>query len=270
MTSPPRIHEAGAALAGALVVLLAMLGAMALMRRTVPPHAGPEVPERFATDLPPACRQVMLVVSPEPSAITAELWLMERSTAADAWKVRRGPLPVTLGRSGLAWGTGEHRSEAPEGFPIKVEGDGCSPAGIFRIPFAFGMAPQEEAARLKLPYTFLTPDIFGVEDPDSRYYNQVVDITKVTPDWSAEEHDPMSRRPLLYRWGAFVANNPKCIPGAGSCIFLHRWPGPGEPTAGCTGMAEEDLGEVLAWLDPALEPRLIQTTAGLGGGLSVE
>jgi L,D-peptidoglycan transpeptidase YkuD (ErfK/YbiS/YcfS/YnhG family) len=220
------------------------------------------IPERFARDLPPACRQIMLVASPEKSSITAKLWLMERQDADGSWKVRQAPIDVTLGRNGLAWGIGEHTGAPPAGFPLKHEGDGCSPAGIFRIPFAFGLASQEEAAHLRLPYTFLTSDIFGVEDPNSRYYNQVVDVTKVQRDWGDEEHLPMKRYASLYHWGAFVEHNPERIPGAGSCIFLHRWPAPGAPTAGCTGMTEKDLGNVLAWLDPALEPRLIQCVEG--------
>jgi L,D-peptidoglycan transpeptidase YkuD (ErfK/YbiS/YcfS/YnhG family) len=169
----------------------------------------------------------------------------------------RGPLDVTLGRKGLAWGQGEHRSNAPPGFPLKREGDGCSPAGVFRIPFAFGLVNEAEAARLRLPYLKLTQDIIGVDDPNSRFYNQVVNATEVRRDW--ESNEAMSRHTKLYRWGAFIDQNPGRIPGGGSCIFLHLWPGPGRSTAGCTAMAERDLKEVLEWLDPAKEPRLVQT-----------
>lgn len=252
----PLIYVLGA-VAGVLVVVLSGWIFEHLLM-----NPASRLPGRFANDLPPACRQIMLVVSPQARSFKAQMWLMDRADSGSSWKVRRGPMNVTLGHSGLAWGIGEHTGAPPDGIPIKHEGDGCSPAGVFRIPFAFGLASPEEAAQLRMPYTFLTPDIFGVEDPDSRYYNQVVDVTRVQRDWSDDEHDPMSRRTSLYRWGAFVAHNPQRIPGAGSCIFLHRWPGPGVPTAGCTGMTEQDLGEVLPWLDPALEPRLVQCVAG--------
>ncbi|RBP45668.1 L,D-peptidoglycan transpeptidase YkuD (ErfK/YbiS/YcfS/YnhG family) [Roseimicrobium gellanilyticum] len=246
-----------AAVAGVLVV--ALVGW--LFDRTLMNPAS-RIPERFARELPPACRQIMLVVSPHETSITAKLWLMERRDEGGSWRLHRGPIDVTLGRNGLAWGIGEHSDPPPEGFRIKHEGDGCSPAGIFRIPFAFGLASPEAAAHLRLPYTFLSPDIFGIEDPNSRYYNQVVDVTKVQRDWPDNEHLPMRRYTSLYYWGAFVEHNPQRIPGAGSCIFLHRWPGPGESTAGCTGMTEQDLGDVLTWLDPALEPRLVQCVEG--------
>jgi L,D-peptidoglycan transpeptidase YkuD (ErfK/YbiS/YcfS/YnhG family) len=129
-------------------------------------------------------------------------------------------------------------------------------AGVFRIPFAFGLASAADAAWLRLPYTPLTPTIIGVDDPKSRYYNQVVDNTKVQRDWDSNE--AMMRHDGLYRWGAFIAHNPHGTPGLGSCIFLHLWPGPGKSTAGCTGMSEADLKTVLAWLDPAKEPRIVQ------------
>ena len=219
----------------------------------------PPIPARFAASLPAACRQVVLVLAPDERSEQARLWLLERPDAReDRWHRAAGPIPCTLGHQGLAWGAGEHAAAPPAGFRIKHEGDKCSPAGVFRLPFAFGIAP--EAPELKLPYTPLTPTIIGVDDPKSRYYNQIVDNTKVGRDWDSNE--AMVRHDRLYLWGAFIAHNPACKPGLGSCIFLHLWPGPGRGTAGCTAMAEADLKQVLAWLDPAKEPRLVQGLEG--------
>lgn len=215
----------------------------------------PRIPPVFAMSLPDRCQQVMLVLSPEEKSVAARLWLLERSEFS-GWHPVAGPISVTLGHQGLAWGSGGHTAPAPAGFRIKREGDGCSPAGVFRIPFAFGMAPAAEATWLKLSYTPLTSSIVGIEDPDSCYYNQIVDASRVQKDWHGNE--VMARRARLYRWGAFVDHNPSCTPGWGSCIFLHLWPAPGKGTAGCTAMAEDDLKHVLAWLDPAREPRLVQ------------
>jgi L,D-peptidoglycan transpeptidase YkuD (ErfK/YbiS/YcfS/YnhG family) len=153
---------------------------------------------------------------------------------------------------------GEHHAEAPAGFRVKKEGDGCSPAGIFRLPFAFGYA--DTAPDLRLKYVPVTSTFTGVDDVKSKYYNQVVDAASVTVDW--EGHETMRREDGLYRWGAFDAHNPANVPGGGSCINLHLWRGPRRPTAGCTAMAEADLVRVLQWLDPAKEPRLVQGLAG--------
>jgi L,D-peptidoglycan transpeptidase YkuD (ErfK/YbiS/YcfS/YnhG family) len=199
--------------------------------------------------------QVVLVLSPRAESIPARLWMLERSTARDDWRVASGPIDVTLGRSGLAWGDGEHVASAPTGFPLKQEGDGCSPAGVFRIPYAFGYAPAEDA-RLRMPYVHVTETLAGVDDVKSKYYNQVVDASTVTKDW--ESNETMLRPDGLYRWGAFIGHNPRGESGRGSCIFFHLWSAPGNPTAGCTAMTEENVLALLRWLDPAKEPRLVQ------------
>jgi L,D-peptidoglycan transpeptidase YkuD (ErfK/YbiS/YcfS/YnhG family) len=215
----------------------------------------PHIPASLESALPENCRQVVLVLSPEAKSVPARMWMLERSTAKDDWSVAAGPISVNLGRNGLAWGDGEHTTPAPPGFPIKQEGDGCSPAGVFRIPYAFGYAPSE-AARLRLPYVHVTENIAGVDDVKSKYYNQVVDASTVAKDW--ESNETMLRPDGLYRWGAFIAHNPRGEAGRGSCIFFHLWSGPGLPTSGCTAMIEENVVALLAWLDPAKEPRLVQ------------
>ncbi len=242
-----------------LLLIAAIVTGIALVKKwpKIEELREPMLPSLLSASLPKECTQALLVLAPDDHAVSAKLWLMERDETK-GWHKFDGPFEVTLGHKGLAWGTGEHTVPPPANFGIKHEGDGCSPAGVFRIPFAFGMAPS--AAGLRLPYTPLTPNIIGVDDPKSRYYNQVVDSTKVARDWDSNE--AMMRHDRLYSWGAFVSNNPSCTPGNGSCIFLHVWPGPGKGTAGCTAMAEGDLKVVLAWLDPAKEPRLVQ---GLDG-----
>lgn len=211
------------------------------------------IPALFAPDLHASCRQVLLVTSPSQTSVTAELRLLGR--AGGGWLQAGEGIPVSLGRGGLAWGIGEHRATAPAGFPHKREGDGCAPAGIFRLPFAFGDAP---AAATKMPYVPITETLLAVDDPQSRYYNQVIDSAQVGKDWDSTEC--MSRQDGLYRWGIAVAHNPRRQPQAGSCIFIHLWRGEGRPTAGCTAMSPENLLHVLAWLDPILEPRLVQWT----------
>lgn len=231
-------------------------GAWLLARHLVDPLS--HLPTRFMRELPPETRRVLLVVSPSQSSRKAQIWLLQRHSIAGKWEISRGPIAAILGRNGLAWGRGEHRASAPVGFPAKKEGDGCSPAGIFRVPFAFGLAEPVQAARLlRMKYVMLTDGIVGVEDPASRHYNQIVDATQVTADW--DDGAPMNRRGEFYRWGAFVAHNPENIPGEGSCILLHQWPGSDIPTAGCTGMEEQNLVRILEWLDPAMEPRLVQS-----------
>jgi D-alanyl-D-alanine dipeptidase len=96
-----------------------------------------------------------------------------------------------------------------------------------------------------------------VDDAGSRFYNQVVDRQSVAPDWTSSEH--MLRPDELYRWGIVVDHNSNPVqPGAGSCIFLHIWRGPGQGTVGCTAMPRDQIESILAWLDPTRKPLLVQ------------
>ena len=214
----------------------------------------PSIPEGFARDLPAECRQVVFVVGDGERSCKGRLWLLARDDSSSAWTSVAGPFPVNLGRNGMAWGSGERMPAAPAGFRIKREGDGCSPVGIFRIPYVFGYAAKAPGIRLK--YVPITATSAGVDDSKSRYYNRVVDADKVERDWKSSE--TMLREDGIYRWGAFVAHNPDNVPGGGSCIFMHIWYGPGHGTSGCTAMAEGNLLRMLRWLDPEKVPSLVQ------------
>jgi D-alanyl-D-alanine dipeptidase len=139
--------------------------------------------------------------------------------------------------------------------PSKREGDGRSPAGVFRISGIFGFAPRAPEGAT-MPYTRLTAACDCVDDPRSAWYNRTVDAKQVTVDWKSSE--PM-RRVREYEWGAFVDHNTApVVAGAGSCIFIHIWDSADEGTAGCTAMDRGRLLEVLRWLRPEEAPVLIQ------------
>jgi len=216
------------------------------------------IPEKFACRLPDSCRQVVLVVSNGETSSHGKLWLLERNDPQDPWTSTLGPFAVDLGRNGMAWSGGGDAPTAPPGSRMKCEGDGCSPAGVFHIPYAFGYATT--APGFHLHYVPLASTSVGVDDSRSRYYNQVVDSRFVEPDWKSGE--TMLRADGIYRWGAFVACNADNTPGRGSCIFMHVWHTPRHATIGCTAMSAENLLRVLKRLDPAQKPRLVQIYRG--------
>jgi len=80
-------------------------------------------------------------------------------------------------------------------------------------------------------------------------------------NWNSSEH--MASTGEYYRWGAVVDHKRESgSAGGGSCIFIHIWGGPGEGTTGCTAMAQGTLEPILAWLDPAAKPVLVQLPVG--------
>lgn len=199
-------------------------------------------------------RQLVVVTSPNDATITGTLRTFEWRNGH--WEPVAPPHPVTLGRSGLAWGHGL-LDERLAGDNHKHEGDGKSPAGIYRFGTAFGYA-DPDSVHFQMPYVHVTQVTQCIEDSQSKYYNQIVDNTRVAVDW--KDGDYMCRKDELYKWGIFVEHNTPASEGMGSCIFFHLWRAPDKPTAGCTGMTEENILQLLNWMNPAANPLLVQLT----------
>jgi hypothetical protein len=229
----------------------------------------------LALTLPPVCleakgnspaplessTQILVVTTSDWNAVDGTMQRFERSKPGKKWKAVGEPFRIVVGKNGLAWSSasplpddGRARRASD---PIKKEGDGKAPAGFFPVSTAFGYASQKQPG-WKMPFLSLTPSVECVDDTQSKFYNRVLDRGNVaSPDWNSSEH--MLRSDELYRWGLLVDYNPSpAHPEAGSCIFLHIWRGSGQGTAGCTAMPQEKLESVLAWLDPARKPMLVQ------------
>jgi L,D-peptidoglycan transpeptidase YkuD (ErfK/YbiS/YcfS/YnhG family) len=201
--------------------------------------------------------QMILVTTDEWSSVPGVLQRFERKNTTSTWKPVGRSISVVVGRNGLGWGRGLHQGENSGG-PLKREGDGKSPAGIFRLSSAFGLAEPKKAKWVKLSYCQLLPGLECVDDVKSAHYNSIVHRDKIkNPDWNSSEK--MREIGEEYRWGVTVDHNtdPKEA-GGGSCIFLHIWKNAGTGTSGCTAMAPEKMKTVLRWLDPAKNPVLVQ------------
>ena len=207
--------------------------------------------------VPAASRQLVLVVTPAWDSTSGELRRFARTGAGAPWRPVGAPVPIVVGRSGLAWGAD---SLGSPGDPHKREGDGRSPAGVFPLDTAFGFAPAPAMSWVRLPYMPLTAGTECVDDTASVHYNSVVDRAQVARvDWSSAER---MREIGAYRVGVIVGYNatPRRV-GRGSCIFLHIWGGPGSSTAGCTAFPQADVEALLGWLDPARKPVIVQLPA---------
>ncbi len=236
-------------------LVTAMLLAAAILWR---PQGARVVPT--STSFPTAvtlARQMLVVTTAQWSAVGGRLQRFERAETSQVWKPIGIEIPIVVGRSGLAWGRGLH-GKAPDPGPVKREGDGTAPAGVFRLRSAFGYASAAAATFVKLPYTQATTAIECVDDVDSTHYNRLVDRSRTTTmDWKSSEQ--MLRTDEQYRWGIVVDHNANTpVPGSGSCIFLHIWLGPSTGTSGCTAMEPARIEELLSWLDPAASPVLVQ------------
>lgn len=200
-------------------------------------------------------RQMILVITPGWDATSGKL---QRFALEDrSWKPIGASFPITVGRAGLAWGDGLHD---PQPGLAKSEGDGRAPAGIFRIGPAFGYADSDPTAMAYLP---MTDAHFCMDVSGSPLYNQIVDSREVGEAAVAGSTEPMRldlRKPgdQRYRIGFVIEHNASGRAQGGSCIFAHLWKAPGETTAGCTAMDDTGMRDLLDWLDPGLEPVIVQ------------
>jgi len=206
--------------------------------------------------IPASTRQLIVVRSAAWNAVTGALQRFERSQDGAPWKEVGPAASVNVGRSGMAWGRGLQAEEQPG--PVKKEGDQKSPAGVFLLGPAFGYHESLPEGAKPYPYVHVRRGISCIEDSKSKYYNQVIDPSAIThADWSVR--DEMLRADGLFRWGVIVEQNAReTVRGAGSCVFLHIWKGPGKGTAGCTAMPGEIIEETLRWLDASDHPVLVQ------------
>lgn len=212
-------------------------------------------------------KKLIVVTTPDWDAVQGKLIRYKRRDGQ--WIKVSEPIPVVVGRAGMAWDPALAR-ESPDRYlrsskpgPIKHEGDGRSPAGVFQLKGdTFGFSPNGASGLAKATpespgYIQLTPTVECVDDPDSRYYGRIVDRARVDPvDWKSSEK--MSSIPQ-YRWGVVVNyNTDQPVGGDGSCIFLHQWSGPAGGTAGCTATSPQDIEDLVHWVNGEALAVLVQ------------
>lgn len=201
----------------------------------------------------PDSKQLLVVTTKNWSVSSGSMQRYERDN--NNWHKVGKAIDIELGRNGLGWGIGLHMIPKDAKI-IKKEGDGKAPAGIFRLNQAFGYAPFS----IEYPYEVYKETDHCVDDVNSKFYNKIVDSTKIERDYKSHEYMKFPKN--YYKYGIVVDHNGiregvKSKTGAGSCIFIHI---KDIPTAGCTVMSESEIQEVLQWLDPKAKPLLLQGT----------
>ena len=183
--------------------------------------------------LEPKVRQALTV---NPHRAQARLIAWQR--VDDAWKKILGPVDATIGRNGFA-----PKEE-------KMEGDGRTPSGTFKIDRAFG---YDAVVPTGLAYKQVSANDFWIDDPVSSEYN-----TWVVGQPQANSFERLKRDDDLYRQAIIIEyNTAPIIAGAGSAIFLHIWRNKHAPTAGCVAVSPKNIKRLLTWLDRFQNPVII-------------
>jgi len=194
-----------------------------------------------------SARRLILVSSKDMTATTGTARLFERASPQEAWQAVGPAEPVVLGRTGMAWGVGfQHLALAGE--PKKTEGDGRTPAGVYRIGSSFGFAASPRPG-----YRQIADDTVCVDDPASPAYNTITSRGIV----GRKVHGENMRAVQRYRRGLVVDYPTDAKARGGSCIFIHIKRASMAPTAGCVALPEE---RVAAW-QTFSEPGAVLATA---------
>ena len=126
----------------------------------------------------------------------------------------------------------------------KMEGDGKTPIGEFELGIILGTHLREENKN-GLKYILINENMYWVDDPKSKYYNQLVDISKVKKNWNSAEH--LVEYPIQYEYLIEIKTNINNITGKGSAIFLHCTNY--KPTAGCVAADKETMKKLIENID---------------------
>lgn len=187
-------------------------------------------------------QQLVVVISPEMNATTAVMTRYENESGT--YRAVSLAIPVILGRSGLGWDKNRE--------PLKREGDGRSPAGLYDISATFG---EDVYPNSSMPYWFADDKLICIDDVNDSKYNTMGYLEGAS---APKSYELMRREDSVYRNGAVIDYNRERVSGRGSCIFFHLSHPDKRPTSGCTAMEEQPLLEMIRWFDPSKKPKLLQ------------
>lgn len=180
--------------------------------------------------------QLLVVCNYQPESYSAFLVALERKERS--WIIKYNPVEVSIGKNGFA----------P---PLtKLEGDGKSPTGIFRLGKLY---TYEKQLKTLLEYQQITKEDKWIDDPDSVDYN-----TYVRGITNAKSYENLLLNNDAYKYCMVIEYNTNpIVKGKGSAIFFHLAVKKPSFTAGCVAIDETNMKLLVNWLDPKLNPTII-------------
>ncbi|HET7689534.1 MAG TPA: L,D-transpeptidase family protein [Nocardioidaceae bacterium] len=203
-------------------------------------------------------RQVVVVTSPSWSSSTATLRAYRKDENGH-WQLRFGPWRARVGYNGMSLAQ------------RRVQDDGTTPAGTFRLLWAFGSLRDPGSS---LDYTRIDSNDWWPIDPrDPATYNVFQRSRSRLAEWRRTKAERLAHWgddeyrygvvldfnvPDETRWDSRIRQRVAAEPAdteRGGAIFLHV-NGPGA-TAGCVSVSLERMRKLLLWLDPSRRPRIV-------------
>ncbi len=182
-----------------------------------------------------ASTRLLVVSTNGMTSPRANIQLFQRKSKFDNWRSAGPSWPGMVGRNGLGWAW-DQTQYSKLGEPTKKEGDGKSPAGIFRVGAPFGFKTR----RLDNYITLRKNATACVDDVRSQYYNKIVDRSAIPSNISHEKMWKIN----LYRHGLLISHNTNRKKRGGSCIFIHVWRHKNKSTAGCLAFDAKNVVKI--------------------------
>lgn len=209
-------------------------------RKGAPQPAATACPATLASELASTAgaAQLVTVAAPASGSTTASMDLWQRS--GGCWSLVAGPWPARVGVTGVS---DHHR-----------EGDGSTPAGLYRIgSVMYGIAANPG---VRSAYHQLSCGDWWDEDPASATYNTFQQVACGAAPPFRGKSEALWQETTAYQHFAVVDYNADpVVPGAGSAVFIHD--DTGRPTIGCVSVAPSSLLRLLGWLDPSQAPAIV-------------
>lgn len=204
------------------------------------PEASPEWVQALARDS--GGEQLFVVAVYENT--TAWISLHEKDETG-AWKMILST-PGFIGKNGLG---------------KTKEGDGMTPAGVFRFNRAFGIAEDPGCA---IPYVQADENTYWSGDVrKGMRYNELVSLTEY-PNLNRGDSEHILDYTYQYQYCLNISYNEACTPGLGSAIFLHCTGDRKPYTGGCVAIPMEQMRFVMTHVSPDCTV-IIDTLENLGG-----
>lgn len=180
--------------------------------------------------------QVLVVYNYKPERFSAVFVALEKKE--NHWIVKQQPIEAGIGKKGFA-------------LPLKkIEGDGKSPTGIFKLGKLFS---YEKQTKTRLENQQTTKDDKWIDDPNSADYNKYVSGFTI-----AKSFENLLLKNDAYKYCTVIEYNTNpVIKGKGSAIFLHLAIKKPYLTAGCVAIKEEYMKLMVNWLNPKENPTII-------------
>lgn len=180
--------------------------------------------------------QLLVVFNYKPESFTPVFIALERK--GENWVVKQSPIEAGIGKNGFA-------------LPLqKVEGDGKSPTGIFKLGKLFS---YEKQLKTLLENQQTTKEDKWIDDVNSPDYNK-----HIIGSTDAKSYENLLLKNDAYKYCMVIEYNTNPIlKGKGSAIFLHLATKEPNYTAGCVAIDEAIMKQLIHWLDPKQNPRII-------------